>query len=133
MSMYVYPNASVLSSGGRPLRLRLCFEDSFPPAMVRAARRSPSTNSLIPFVPPPMSTQLNLQRDKPITRRFVEGIDLCEDTDLSRFDHISRGSSSCGFTRPVLLAVEGRELAIIVKNPRQKNRHRPYLCMNKRN
>src|SRR5271155_1066516 len=42
-------------------------------------------------------------------------MDLCEDTDLSKFDQISRGSSSRAFTRAVLLAVDGRELAIIVR------------------
>jgi len=49
-----------------------------------------------------------------MTRRFVDGIDLCEDTDFRRLDQISRGSSSCRFAREALVAVEGRELAIIL-------------------
>ena len=54
--------------------------------------------------------RVQLPRDKPMTRRFVEGIDLCEETDLSRFDHISRGSSSRFIAREALLAVDGRDI-----------------------
>jgi hypothetical protein len=42
----------------------------------------------------------------PITRRFLEGTDLCDETDLRRFDQISFGSSGAR----VDVAVEGRDI-----------------------
>lgn len=47
-------------------------------------------------------------REIPITSKFLDGTDLCEETDLRRFDQISLGSSvvvAC-----VEVAVEGRDV-----------------------
>lgn len=76
-------------------------------------RKSKSVNKLTNPVSPAAYINNIQRREIPITRRFLDGTDLCDETDLRRFDQISLGSSTvfCA-PRVIEFAVDGRDTPV---------------------